>query len=222
MKKLMILAAMLMVFGMVGSASANLITNGDFETGDLTGWTTGGDVKVTDDGGVFASAQGMDNYYALLGLGITDGESKLKQNIDVTGLSELTISFNWAFDYWDNSVSAEDTFISLIKEDTKVKPVKITLLDLQTNGTGFFSPDGGLAHGYYMDTIDISAFTLDEGSVIFTLTEESDTPWYTGTASMAGIDNVSVAGDPVPEPATMLLLASGLFGLAGFRRKFKK
>jgi hypothetical protein len=47
--------------------------------------------------------------------------------------------------------------------------------------------------------------------------KDFDWPFY-GLAVHSG--NVSVA--PVPEPSTILLVATGLLGLAGFRKKFKK
>ncbi|MCD4716654.1 MAG: PEP-CTERM sorting domain-containing protein [Desulfobacterales bacterium] len=44
-------------------------------------------------------------------------------------------------------------------------------------------------------------------------------PYYDNTLLA---DSFEFTADPVPEPATMFLLASGLIGLAGFRRRFKK
>ena len=218
-KYLMFLCSVVLVFGMVGSANATLITNGDFENG-LNAWTTSGDVIMgdTDDPlGSFASAQGMVNQYALLGLNGTNGTSSLRQNFDVTGLDTLTLSFNWAFDYWDNSRVADDTFLSFVSDDG-TPAHQISLLDLTTNGT-FWNPDVGLAYGYYSETIDISSYITDDAMLMFSLIEQSDSNWFTGTASVAGIDNIVVSSAPVPEPSTILLMGAGLLGIVGYNRK---
>lgn len=204
-----------------GTANANLISNGDFETGNFSGWDRKGDVRIWNTsnlGGGLAALQGMDNYFALLGAGISEGNSTLRQDFEIVGLSQIEITFDWAFDYWDNSRTAEDTFLSFVRQDGK-PALRISLLDLTTHGNGFFSPDGGFAYGTYSNTIDISSYQTDDARLVFRLQEESDANFWTGTASLAGIDNVSITASPVPEPATMLLFGTGIAGLAAIRRR---
>lgn len=74
----------------------------------------------------------------------------------------------------------------------------------------------------------LSEYTIpDAGNYIlaFGTVNWSDTGWDSGLA----IDGATIAGKPidgggvpVPEPATMLLIGSGLIGLVGFRKKFFK
>lgn len=59
--------------------------------------------------------------------------------------------------------------------------------------------------------VDDGDFVLELGDII-------------GLPSVDSLSHVSYFGQPIPEPATMLLLGSGLLGLAGYGRKkfFKK
>ncbi|MBW2054648.1 MAG: PEP-CTERM sorting domain-containing protein [Deltaproteobacteria bacterium] len=43
--------------------------------------------------------------------------------------------------------------------------------------------------------------------------------WLTGSSSIVGTDSASLTSNSVPEPATMLLLDSGLLAMAVFGRK---
>lgn len=63
-------------------------------------------------------------------------------------------------------------------------------------------------------------FISEFGGIIEDIAFSRNSMWI--TVEGQGLYNVNQKCAPVPEPATLLLLGSGLFGFAGFRKKFKK
>jgi hypothetical protein len=208
-KVLMVFVGMLMVFGMVGPASATSTTF-NFSLGGLTldqymDTTFGSNVDISNLG-PYTSSQIFGGSAAIR---TTSSSGSLDFDPSGSGLPStfkiLSVSFTWGV---YDSTSGYDF-----------------VLDVYNDANSSWVHDYFTKSGVSDNAYGPSGLLVFDSSMEVTRLQIHDSSSHdVGIDDLVINDNRTV--DPpgaAPEPATMLLLGSGLVGLAGFaRRRFKK
>jgi PEP-CTERM motif len=189
------------------AAGANLITNGNFDTGNLNGWTT------------FTTANGTIGTPSVVPFDTTGSGASLAAQFNVGEVNFANVGAGGGI-YQSFMFSGGTVTVSA---------------DIASNMASFVNVSGGvftlLLDGVQIDVFDfggIAEFTTERSTLDYTgplaageheLRIGMIRAWRTNdTTPRQYIDNVNVSGGSAPEPSTLALLGLGLAGLAASRQ----
>jgi hypothetical protein len=170
--------------------AANIVTNGDFSTGDLTGWTSNTSVGFPWFSTGSAAQTGCigDNCIH----GTASQQDFLEQSLATVVGDSYTLSFE--FKSQGTPSELEALFGGVVISD---------LVDQNLSSFTTFSYSGLLA---------------TSSTTVLEFLGRND-PSELQITNISVVDNGPTGNSPVPEPGTLALAGSGLLSLAGFARR---